>query len=568
MAGGECLFSLEVIVESVENICVSCYKPAIAVRLLDFPTVVIRSKRQELSTNKTPYEVQSGKSCLFKMGKELLYKRLQNTPLYVMLVDTSSTKTKLLASTTISLVSCFQNILKNIEESGLDVPAVSGDKGEFIMYNLMGTEVASIKLGYRMFSFGVGMTGHVNLSLSKQMRPKEMNDILDESSTKSVKENGHLKPPYSATDNGAVADKKLFVPKAVDEIETLKADAITQTGGIAPKQVTTESPPKYGNLELSVTCSHNNITRPPPLYYNSSSTFSKPMTYLELERSLEHPNDESTKLAKMSVYSGGSIRSDEQGTRMQHCDMSVQTCETSRRNIPAPKMNVSTQCLNDNQLGLPLIEALLNELTLVRTKYINSDLPQQVSENTTSHSKNKKVKIHEKHQNLTRKPQDQRSKSRKFAYPEGKKIIPTKANSKGVLIARHPVRFKKSSLKYGTTKTQKLREAMSQKSVHDEQSVRQVDDEACVLSKEIPRQNYGMQTDNMAERNSKRIWRENKSTMTTKDDESECKDVEIQVRSSDEEFPLAKNQDSPLVHGGLTNLILGMYTYFKISKLC
>ena len=109
---------------------------------------------------------------------------------------------------------------------------------------------------------------------------------------------------------------------------------------------------------------------------------------------------------------------------------------------------------------------------------------------------------------------------------------------------------------------------MSQKSVHDEQSVRQVDDEACVLSKEIPRQNYGMQTDNMAERNSKRIWRENKSTMTTKDDESECKDVGIQVRSSDEEFPLAKNQDSPLVHGGLTNLILGMYTYFKISKLC
>ena len=508
LTDSECLFSLEVIVESVENICVSCYKPAIAVRLLDFPT-----KRQELSTNKTSYEIQSGKSCLFKMGKELLYKRLQNTPLYVMLVDTSSTKTKLLASTTISLVSCFQNILKNIEESGLDVPAVSGDKGEIIMYNLMGTEVASIKLGYRMFSFGV--------------------------------------------------------PKAVDEIETLKADAITQTGGIAPKQVTTESPSKYGNLELSVTCSHNNITRPPPLYYNSSSTFSKPVTYLELERSLEHPNDESTKLAKMSVYSGGSIRSDEQGIRMQHCDnMSVQTCETSHRNIPAPKINVSTQCLNDNQLGLPLIEALLNELTLVRTKYINNDLPQQVSENTTSHSKNKKIKIHEKHQNLTRKPQDQRGKSKKFAYPEGKKIIPTKANSKGVLIARHPVKFKKSSLKYGTTKTQKLREAMSQKSVHGEQSVRQVDDEACVLSKEIPRQNYGMQTDNMAERNSKRIWKENKSTMTTKDDESECKDVGIQVRSSDEEFPLAKNQDSPLVHGGLTNLILGMYTYFKISKLC
>lgn len=567
MAGDETLFSLEVIVENIENICVSCYKPAIAVRLLDFPTVVIRSERQELSTsNKTSYKIQSGKSCLFKMGKELLYKRLQNTPLYVMLVDTSSTKTKLLASTTISLVSCFQNILKNIEKNGLDIPAVSGDKGEFIMYNLMGTEVAAIKLGYRMFSFGVGMSGHVNLSLSKQIKPKQVDDTLDESSTKSVRGNDNFQPPSSATDNSGVTDQKLFVPEVVKEIETSKADAHTQTRAIAKKQPITEYPPNCDNLELSVTCSHNNITRPPPLYYNSSSTFCKPMTYLGSEKSLKSTNDESTKPTKMSVYSGGSVRNDKHSKRVQHCDISVQTCEPSHHNIPEPKINASTQCLNDNQLGLPLIEALLNELTLVKTKYTNNDLPQQVSEATTSQSKNKEVKIHEKDQNLLRKPQDQRSKAKKFAHPGGKKILPTKANSKGVLIVRNRVKFKKSSLKCGTTRTQKLREAMSKKNVHGEKSVKQADDEGCVLAEEIPRQNYGMQTDNMAERNSKNVLRENKSTMN---DESECKDVGIQVRSSDDEFPLAKNlkQDFPLDHSGLTNLILGIYTYFlMISK--
>ena len=565
MADDECLFSLEVIVENVENIRVSCYKPAIAVRLLDFPTVVIRSERQELSTDKTSYEIQSGKSCLFKMDKELLHKRLQDTPLYIMLVDTCSTKTKLLASTTLSLVSCFQNILVHIEESGLDVPTVSGKKGKFIMYNLMGTEVATIKLGYRMFSFGVGMTGHVNLSLSKQMKPNQNSDLLDELCAKSVKENGHFKAPSSATNiNGSEhSDKVLVVSKTVDEIETLKADVHTQTVAIATKQPIKESSPKCYHPELSHTRSPENITRPPPLYYNSSSIFREPRTsYLGLERCLEPTIGQNlTNPGNMSPYSEGSVKNNVQNTKRQHCDISVQTYESCHQNVSAPKINVSTQCLNDNQLGLPLIEALLNELTLVRSKYINNDLSQQVGEDITSQSKNNTVKIHEKCPQ--RNPQDQSKKSKKFAHSESKKIIPTKANSKGVLISRHPVKFKKSSLKCGTTRTQKLREAVSKKHFHSGQSVKQADDEASFLPEEIARQNNCMQADNMGEKSSKHTLGENKSTMTMKD-ETERQEVGVQVKISDDEGPPPNNlnQDSPLYHGGLTNLILGRYTIF------
>lgn len=567
MADDECLFSLEVIVENVENIRVSCYKPAIAVRFLDFPTVVIRAERQELSTNKTSYEIQSGKSCLFKMDKELLHKRLQNTPLYIMLVDTCSTKTKLLASTTLSLVSCFQNMLIHIEETGLDIPTVSGKKGKFIMYNLMGTEVATIKLGYRMFSFGVGMTGHVNLSLSKQMKPNQKSDILDELCAKSVKENGRFKAPSSATNiNGSEhADKLLVVSKTVDETETLKADAHTQTAAIATKQPIKESSPKCDHPELSVTHSPDNISRPPPLYYNSSSLFREPKTsYLGLERCLEPTigiGEDSTKPGILSPYSEGSVKNDVQNTKRQHCNISVQSYESCHHNVPAPKINVSTQCLNDNQLGLPLIEALLNELTLVRSKYINTDLSQQVSEEITSQSKNNTVKIHEKCPQ--RKPQDQSKKSKKFAHSESKKIIPTKANSKGVLISRHPVKFKKSSLKCGTTRTQKLREALSKKHFHSGQTVKQADDEASFLPEEIARQNNGMQAGNMGEKSSRHILRENKSTMTLKD-ETEHQEVGVQVGISDDEGPPPKNlnQDSPLYHGGLANLFLGRYTIF------
>ena len=565
MADDECLFSLEVIVENVENIRVSCYKPAIAVRLLDFPAVVIRSERQELSTEKTSYEIQSGKSCLFKMDKKLLHKRLQDTPLYIMLVDTCSIKTKLLASTTVSLVSCFQNILVHIEESGLDVPTVSGKKGKFIMYNLMGTEVATIKLGYRMFSFGVGMTGHVNLSLSKQMKPNQNSDILDELCAKSVKENGHFKAPSSATNiNGSEhSDKILVVSKTVDEIETLKADVHTQTVAIATKRPIKESSRKCDHPELSRIRSPDNITRPPPLYYNSSSIFREPKTsYLGLERCLEPTIGENlTNPVNMSAHSEGTVKNNVQNTKRQHCDISAQTCESCHHNVPAPKINVSTQCLNDNQLGLPLIEALLNELTLVRSKYINNGLSQQVREDVTSQSKNNTVKIHEKCP--PRKPQDQSKKSKKFAHSESKKIIPTKANSKGVLISRHPVKFKKSSLKCGTTRTQKLREALSKKHFHSGQSVKQADDEASFLREEIARQNNGMQADNMGEESLKHILGENKSTMTVKD-RTERQEVGVQVRISDDEGPPPKNlyQDSPLYHGGLTNLVLGWYTIF------
>ncbi|CAB4013565.1 microtubule-associated 10-like [Paramuricea clavata] len=562
MAGGEeceSLFSLEVIVETVENICVSCYKPTIAFRLLDFPTVVICPERQGgLSRNEVSYEIQSGKSCLFKMSKEMLCERLENTPLYIMLVDTSFEKTKLLASTTISLLSCFQTILSNIENNGLDVPAVSGSKGEFPMYNLMGSQVATVNLGYRMFSFGVGMTGHVNLSLSKQIKRSEniLTELPSQQPEMAGKENGQFKQPSSShEENGATSNRKPVIPDIVEENRTLQTDAHTQTDNINTKQQSVTPPLLYNNPESFSVHHHKNISRPPPLYYNSTSTITKPRVMpISLGR-LVNSNNDLTKLRTQSASVKNPNK--EINSRPQYCDTSVRTCEISY-NVPTQRNDDSTRCLNDNQLSLPLIEALLNELSLVRTKFVGNDLPQQINEGSTSHCKNEEVKIFETGHVLSQKaqPQDQKIKKMKVAHPQTKKSIPTRATSKGVLISRHPIKFKKSSLKYGTTRTQKLREAIN-KNIHSEQNLEQT---GFQKKGEFLRQDNNVQNNSALEQKSKQILRENKSTMT-QNDELECKDIGIQVKISDDKFPSSipkhLSQDSLLNSGDLNNVILG-----------
>ena len=579
MAGGEkceSLFSLEVVVESVDNICISCYKPAIAFRLLNFPSVVIRSERQRVLTKESSHQIQSGKSCLFKMSKDVLCERLKNTPLYIMLVDTCCAKTKLLASTTISLLNCFQNILANIENNGLDTPAVSGSKGEFSMYNLMGSQVATLKLGYRMFSFGLSMSGHVNLSLPKRLQQTET--VATEMSPKkpeNLKASGQLEPPLlqHGAENRNTLHKELVTPERAEENDIPLADAHTQTEKtrkhtlILTQKYENDSPKSYSSHH------YNNTSRPPPLYYNSKS---KPITPVmqavcseqkHFDNDLTKPRLMSASLEKPLKDSNVNINA-----QLQYCDASIQTCEMSHT---TRKPNILASHVDGHLTGLPLIEALLNELSLVRSKYVNNDPPQQLNKDTTSPCKNKAVvKIQGKGHVHLNKQQDKQTKSKRGALSGPKKSLPTRTNSKGVLISRHPIKFKKSSLKYGTTKTQKLREAFSKRNAYDEPDVRpeagkdehfltEQNEEKCL------RQVDNLQVTSVAEQKSKLDLKDKKSTMT-QDIELECKDIGIQVRISDDNFPGGmlkhQSQNSPLNGDGSNNAILGMW-YIYISLM-
>ena len=566
MAGSksdESLFSLEVIVERVENICVSCYKPSIAFRLLDFPSIVIRSERQELCTNEKTCEINSGKSCLFKMSNELLYERLQSTPLYIMLIDTASAKTKLVASATISLASCFQNILWNIENNGLDIPTVDGSKGEYPMYNLMGSQVATVRLGYRMFSFGIGITGHVDLSLSKQIKRKQK--FLAE--LPSEKGNEVIKPPSStsySTKGDGISAVLLANPDIDQEIHATQTDAHTQTYSIDTTPLNMELP----TLKEDTQTIHKqgNITRPPPLYYNSTSAFPRTgVVLLHQKYSSEKPSIKQSVTSRTLVANGSE---EVKTSKPQYCDKSVQFCETLHGNM-LYRNNASTQCLHDNDLGLPLIEALLNELSLVKAKYnANSGVPQKVNEQTKS-SLPKQVKICETPPSGKVQNQKANKNIKAPVHPVAKKDVPKRTRSKGVLISRQPLTFKKSNLKYGTTKTQRLREALTKRPIRDKQNVVESEERYTLSEKDdFLNQHSDMQNSSVTVQESKQILAEDKSTMTKSD---EFKDIAVQVSVSNEKLagqvPKYLSQDKLLDTGDLNNVILGMCNLTKSLRV-
>ena len=163
----------------------------------------------------------------------------------------------------------------------------------------------------------------------------------------------------------------------------------------------------------------------------------------------------------------------------------------------------------------------------------NVDVPQK----RASHEKNKPFK---------KVVQPQLRKSRVESKPTG-------ANTKGVLISRQPIKFKKSSLKCGTTKTQKLREAITRKKIHTEDNATKshvehfVDEQEACSSNNM--ENVGI------------VAKMEKSTMTQDAElQLECKDSGVQVTINEDNFPSpVPSQDILPGNNDINHDILSMF---------
>ena len=192
----ESLFSLEVVVDTLRlDSNIGCRFPAVAFRLLDFPTLLVyhvepdlgeRIKNKikadplykvpnqlsELHDRHGSFVVKKGKSCLFKVTANTLRAHLQTMPLYVMIVDTYPDVPKLVASCTVPLDACIDEVYNDIHNLGLSVPSAHGIKSDFIICNLMGREVGKIVLGVRLLSLGVGLLQHIPESSIARIKKK------------------------------------------------------------------------------------------------------------------------------------------------------------------------------------------------------------------------------------------------------------------------------------------------------------------------------------------------------------------------------------------------------------
>ncbi|XP_069340817.1 microtubule-associated protein 10 [Eulemur rufifrons] len=177
----ERLFSLEVLVEWVrlearqlppsavagaqeEASAPRSLCPAVAFRLLDFPTLLVYPPDGPAAPapEARPGVISfgRGKSCLFRLHPATLHRLLLRTPLYTLLLQLPPGRPtpapQLLGSCNISLAAAVQKVVG---------PAASrcsqGHRGSFPLHNRAGEQIGDIALAYRLTDLGSRLLGHL-----------------------------------------------------------------------------------------------------------------------------------------------------------------------------------------------------------------------------------------------------------------------------------------------------------------------------------------------------------------------------------------------------------------------
>lgn len=504
MTMAETLFSLEVHVESVENLRVACKLPALCFRLLDFPTMIIHhvspldaekmrqklrlegneSVLQDLKDRFGNFQFRKGKSCLFKASIDTLSLQLQTVPLYAMLMDLWPRKPVLVGSTLISLKRAIDKISKHVYQKGIAVPSFYRDEGDFSVYNLMGSCIAKVKLGFRLLSLGGSLIPHIptealakrsterietggqiEQALEKVLPEIESGTFLEEDIPEDIAD--------SETDGQTVKPSQTQDVKQTAEVQTyLHARDITSHIRSHDRRRSEE--------DLVIT----NTFCPPPLYYNC---FSK--------STVDSDSDTVRKTEPRILKSGSSsVAGNRQaaGRDSESCDVDFMYFEPSvvQRDGVVGVTSVSVQ--TDEKLSKPTMEPQSNgsQLELVSGLYnlrglisdghlpVLNALIQELSSLTGGHQTDTTTQPNSsKIQTTPRHPQKYSSKEkakgvRKPVTSEknavhmksSQHVSHPKSNQTSVIgLPKQRVRFKQTSLTYGMTKTQQMRLEMNQK---------------------------------------------------------------------------------------------------------
>lgn len=286
------LFSIELIVDSVRSVVVPCRLPIIAFRLLDLPTVVIRSlsphqldslrQRVQTDTSRMPLQLrelqdhhgnfvfQKGKSCLFKMDFNVLCRHLHSTPLYLMLLDVWSSPAQLLGSTSIRLNAVADELMKCREENGVTSPSASGGRGVFAVFNLMGSRVATVELGYRMYSLGPALATHLQIQRDKSGEATRLNG-------RTVGDGERIRQGDVQTVSIQTGDEMVSSAVTAHSVADVREDMTRLSTKSRANKTETEhvdhpdSICKDGRTEEGEEVYITNTVCPPPLFYNSEA---------------------------------------------------------------------------------------------------------------------------------------------------------------------------------------------------------------------------------------------------------------------------------------------------------
>uniref|UniRef100_A0A8D0FE51 Microtubule-associated protein 10 C-terminal domain-containing protein n=1 Tax=Strix occidentalis caurina TaxID=311401 RepID=A0A8D0FE51_STROC len=155
--GAEGLFALELLVEAVRVAAPGpALRPAVALRLLDFPTLLLRpaAAAPPLRPGRA-FPFGRGKRCLFRWCRGSLCAALRRRPLRALLLalpaGLAPGPPRLLGSCDVSLAPAAAEVLQRLGE-----PASSGRRGRFPLRDAAGRPVGELVLGYRLTSLEAG----------------------------------------------------------------------------------------------------------------------------------------------------------------------------------------------------------------------------------------------------------------------------------------------------------------------------------------------------------------------------------------------------------------------------
>ena len=170
----ESLHCLEVLVHSISDLSVPCSSPAIAVRFLDFPTLLLRPKLPHdpiddgthVPSDQTSRLVKfgAGKSCLFRMSISALEEALLQTPLFAMLVDVGKDPCVLLGSTAIPANECAASLSSKVRQGdGFASSTAYAWRESYSLRTLMGSCIGHASITCRFVHLGCALGAHSHM---------------------------------------------------------------------------------------------------------------------------------------------------------------------------------------------------------------------------------------------------------------------------------------------------------------------------------------------------------------------------------------------------------------------
>ncbi|XP_019488703.1 PREDICTED: microtubule-associated protein 10 [Hipposideros armiger] len=364
--------------------------PAVAFRLLDFPTLLVYPPGGPAAPAPEPrpglLSFGRGKSCLFRLHPATLRRGLLGTPLYTLLLQLHPGRPtpapQLLGACSISLAAVAHKVLGSAA-SGCS----QGHRGSFPLHNHVGERIGDIALCYRLTDLGSSLLGHLERPVISTgggvegVEGWEAVEIASQAPQEKQLQQPDSEPSPRGADRPLVGFKIPKAPKNLKEIvfhsransHNLGSVENGKTNSICSNASGVESvrPPSQEVTELDV---ETNTFCPPPLYYTHLTQEKTPAQRKITIKPLMHAPEEldgaflEEKLGNTPTYvsplkhtSSATHESPPVLINPPHVqDVGASNQSTSRPQTEQNRINTIRQ--------LPLLNALLVELSLLNNQ--------------------------------------------------------------------------------------------------------------------------------------------------------------------------------------------------------